>query len=709
LAQGPRSKSKPILPLQRRPVKMRSIVCAAFTAAQVQAINLEVHAHSSLTFDVEAAKNRPVTKVVNLLKDMLKQLEKEAEEDEEIYDQLACWCETNDKGKTKSIADAETRIKDLTVQIEELSAASSRLNTEIKNLDKEVEENQNALDAATTIRNKELAEFNAEEKDLLQSIDALKNAIQVLSKHNSAAFLQLDGQNMQGVASTLQYQLARHQQILEGVLTHTQKNAAAAFIQAPQDYFDAEPTFKQSYAPQSGEIFGILNQMKESFEENLAETQKDEAANVKAYEQLKAAKEDEIVAGQEQSETKTQELADSDEKLAQSKEDLDDTKASLTEDEAFLMMLKEKCAGTDAEWEERQKTRQLEMEACSKALAVLSSDEAHDLFTKTFNPAFIQEAENNQRRTAAAAVLKKAALKDKSPRLAAIAIKVQLDAFVRVKKAIDDMITQLLAEKKDEIKHKDFCVEEFNTNQLQTERKDREKEDLLALIEDLNLTIKTLAAEIDTLKSEIAELNVELKRAGEQREKQNKEFQQVVADQRASQKLLTAALNILKGFYEKKEAALAQEQGPPPPPGFKEYKKSGAAGGVMGMIQEIINDAKKMEADATRAEAEGQAAYEELVKDTNASIEEKTKSQVNKTEEKAKAEENLQQAITDKEAALLELEELSNYNAELHQNCDFIMKNFEIRQTARDEEIEALKQAKSILSGAKFIQYLQTA
>jgi len=685
---------------------MRSIVCAALAAAKVQGLNLEVHAHSSLTFDVEAAKERPVTKVVNLLKDMLKQLEKEAEEDEEIYDQLACWCETNDKGKTKSIGDAEGRIKDLTVKIEELSAASSRLNTEIKNLDKEVAENQAALDAATAIRQKELAEFNAEEKDLLQSIDALKTAIQVLSKHNSAAFLQLDGANMQGVASTLQYQLARHQQILEGILTHSQRRAVAAFVQAPQDYSMLEQ--KDEYAPQSGEIFGILNQMKESFEANLAETQKDEASNVKAYEQLKAAKEDEIVAGQEQSETKTQELADTDEKLAQAKEDLDDTKASLTEDEAFLLMLKEKCAGTDAEWEERQKTRQLEMEACSKALAVLSSDEAHDLFTKTFNPALVQVEESSLRRNAAAKVLKAVALKHNSPRLAAIAIKVQLDAFVRVKKAIDDMVTQLLAEKNDEIKHKDFCVEEFNTNQLQTETKEREKQDLLAMIEDLNLTIETLAAEIDTLKSEIAELNVEMKRAGEDRDKANKEFQQVVADQRASQKLLTAALKILQGFYEKKAAALVQD-GQAPPPGFKEYKKSGAAGGVMGMIQEIINDCKKLEADAIRAEEEGQAAYETFVADSNSSIQEKTKSQVNKVEEKAKAEENLQQAITDKEAALLELEELSNYNAELHQSCDFVMKNFEIRQTARDEEIEALKQAKSILSGAKFIQYLQTA
>merc|ERR1719329_803095 len=242
-----------------------------------------------------------------------------------------------------------------------------------------------------------------------------------------------------------------------------------AFIQAPA---------AQSYAPQSGEIFGILNQMKESFEQNLAETQKDEAANVQAYEDLKAAKEDEITAGQEQVESKTQELADTDEKLANAKEDIDDTKASLGADEEFLMNLKQVCAGSDAEWEERQKTRQLEMEACSKALAVLSSDEAHDLFTKTFNPALVQTQMHSERRAAASQLLKK------------VALKVKLDAFVEVKKAIDDMVTQLLAEKKDEIKHKDFCVEEFNTNQIQTERKDREREDLIALIEDLNLTIK---------------------------------------------------------------------------------------------------------------------------------------------------------------------------------------------------------------------------
>merc|ERR1712107_681134 len=285
------------------------------------------------------------------------------------------------------------------------------------------------------------------------------------------------------------------------------------------------------------------------------------------------------------------------------------------------------------------------------------------------------------------------------------------DAFTRVKKAIDDMVAQLLKEKADEIKHKDFCVDEFNTNQLQTEKKDREKEDLLALIEDLELTIKTLTSEIDTLKSEIAEMQVQMKRAGEDREKENKEFQQTVADQRASQKLLTAALNILKGFYEKKEkAALLQQEpaGPPPPPGFKEYKKNVAAGGVMGMIQQIINDAKAMEAEAIRSEEDAQKAYEDFVKETNASIEAKSKEIVNKIELKAKAETDLVETKESKEAVLLELEQLSNYNAQLHQSCDFVLKNFELRQTARDEEVEALRQAKAILSGAKFSEFLQT-
>merc|ERR1719277_2085005 len=128
----------------------------------------------------------------------------------------------------------------------------------------------------------------------------------------------------------------------------------------------------------------------------------------------------------------------------------------------------------------------------------------------------------------------------------------------------------------------------------------------------------------------------------------------------------------------------------------------------MSMIQQIISDAKAMEAETIRSEEDAQKAYEDFVKDTNASIEAKSKDIVNKSDIKAKAESDLVATKDSKEATMLELEQLSNYNAQLHQSCDFVLMNFDLRQTARDEEVEALRQAKAILSGAKFEEFLQT-
>merc|ERR1719473_1893052 len=125
------------------------------------------------------------------------------------------------------------------------------------------------------------------------------------------------------------------------------------------------------------------------------------------------------------------------------------------------------------------------------------------------------------------------------------------------------------------------------------------------------------------------------------------------------------------------------------------------------MIQQIINDAKAMEAETIRAEEDAQKAYEDFVKETNASIEAASKAIVNKSEDRAKAEADLVEAEESLAAVELELEQLANYKLQLHQSCDFVLKNFEIRQTARDEEIEALKQAKAILSGAKFESFLE--
>merc|ERR1719281_288241 len=196
-----------------------------------------------------------------------------------------------------------------------------------------------------------------------------------------------------------------------------------------------------------------------------------------------------------------------------------------------------------------------------------------------------------------------------------------------------------------------------------------------------------------------------MKRAGEDREKENKEFQTTVADQRATAKLLKATLTVLQDFYGK--ALLQEPAGPPPPAGFEAYEKNQASGGVMGMIQQIIDEAKAMEAEAIKDEEDAAKTYADFVAETNASIEAAVKDIINKTEEKAQAEAEKAVAEEELEATEKELEALEEYNQELHKSCDYVLKNFEIRQTARMEEIEALKQAKAILSGAKFSAFLQ--
>merc|ERR1719375_144186 len=105
-----------------------------------------------------------------------------------------------------------------------------------------------------------------------------------------------------------------------------------------------------------------------------------------------------------------------------SKQDLVDTKAGLTSDEEFLMMLKEKCQGSDHEYEERQKTRAAEIEAVSKALAFLTSDEARDLFSKTFNPALVQKKSTSNRQAQASKLLAVIARKNNNPRMMQLAM-----------------------------------------------------------------------------------------------------------------------------------------------------------------------------------------------------------------------------------------------------------------------------------------------
>merc|ERR1719235_1395595 len=458
--------------------------------------------------------------------------------------------------------------------------------------------------------------------------------------------------------------------------------------------------------------------MKETFETNLATSQKDEAGAQKAFEDLKSSKLAEIDAGQSGIDAKTDELATTEEKNVASKQDLDDTSATLASDTTFLADVKDKCANADQEFAERTKTRQLEIAAVSKALEYLSSDEAHELFTKTFNPTLLQVQRESrlvvQRKAEIVKTLQRVAQKVHDPRLSELAVKARMDAFANLKKTIQDMVDRLLKEKDDEIKHKDFCVDQINQNTRETELASQAKDETEAKVEDLKMAVDALKKEIKELKGQIEELMTQMKMAGEDREKENKDFQVVVADQRATQKLLGTALGVLKGFYEK--AALVQSsekasggkgKGAQAQPAFKSYEKSKQSGGVIGMIEGIIKDAKELESEAVYAEEAAQKAYEAFCLDTNEVVAEKQAEITDKSQVKGKTEGDQLDREVELDKIMETLAQLDKEKGDISRSCDFLLKNWEVRTTARDQEIEGLKQGIALFSGAKMAALLE--
>jgi len=186
----------------------------ATTNAALLVLALFAASEAALKVDFsDSSKVKPVTKVVNLLKEMQAQIEKEAAEDAAMYDQMGCWCETNEREKTKAIEDGDQRITDLNAAIPEYAAKAAQLDVDIKHLKKEVAQNSATLEEATEIRAKEQDEFRSTEKDMIQSISSLKNAVGVMSKVNKGAALSQE--SLAQVRAVLSKHMVKHEELLK--------------------------------------------------------------------------------------------------------------------------------------------------------------------------------------------------------------------------------------------------------------------------------------------------------------------------------------------------------------------------------------------------------------------------------------------------------------------------------------------------------------
>jgi len=656
------------------------------------------------------AASSPVAKVIKLLTDMQSQLQADKKADEEMYDKLSCWCKVNGDGKDTAVDIATTKVSDLNSRIKALTAKSSELEESIKTQESEVAANKEALASATSMREEAMSKFRDEEKDMILSIDSLKNALVVLEKTlglTQQSFLQ--SSTFTKVRANVREVMTKSKadDILAQILNPSARDVLQAFLQGKISANSA----------QGGEIMGVLKQMKTEFESNLADMQGEESKSVSEFGELKEAKTSEIKAGEKMIKEKTALLGKTKVALAEAKEDLEDTTGAMEADQAFLVDLKERCSVSDKEWEERSKTRALEIAAVGETIKILTDDDAHDLLEGTMS--FLQLAstrrtlsrEDFAREQASHMLLNQASKSKRGKALVQLSASVRLDAFKKVEDEINGMISDIEQESADEVALKSMCKDKFHKNDMEI----MENEDLIKAlttkINDFASMIDTLTKEIAALKAEILETTIELQRSAELRVKQNKEFQSAVADQRATQAILKKALDRLGKFYAEQFVQLKathrhtkQEPGaaaPPPPPGFSEYKSNEGSGSVMTMIEGIITDAKELEMETIKGEQEAQSGYESFVKESYAAIEAAQRAVTNKMEEKATAETGKTAAEGDKADADSTAEDLAKTKADLHLSCDFVMENFDAREAARKGEIEGLQNTLASLKGSQ--------
>merc|ERR1719486_1843958 len=586
---------------------------------------------------VQSAAN-PIRRVVTMLQSMQKKVAAEGEKEEELFDKFMCYCKNGKGALEGSIAAAENKNEQLAASIKETDASLKQMKADLKTAQTDRADAKAAVAKATALREKEAAAFAKESGELKTNIAATKKATAAIEKGMGGAFLQTSvGSVLKQLSVTMDISSV-DRDIMTSFLTQGQGESS-------------------SYVPASGQITGILEQMIDTMENNLATATDEENAAIKDFNGLVAAKTKEINALTKEVESKTSRIGELGVELVTMKEDLDDTTKSLIEDEAFLKDLETNCKTKEAEWATRQKIRAEETLAIADTIKLLNDDDALELFKKTLPTPSLLQLKTSSRATKQRALMmmQQVSQGDHDYRLdlISLALKGKKVSFDKVLKMIDDMVSLLGQEQLDDDNKKEYCEKLIDKTEDDLKQLELAVSDLGKAIADYKESIATLTEEIAALEDGIKKLDGQVAEATEDRKEEHAENAETVSSDNAAKDLIGLAKNRLNKFYNPKlyvapppaEAMFVQRSGvapPPPPETFGAYSKKGEEStGVIAMMDMMVADLDKEITETETEEKENQAEYEQFMKDSAAKRASDAKSIADKEAAKADAESNL--------------------------------------------------------------------
>lgn len=502
-----------------------------------------------------ARGDRTITKVIKMLQEMVVKSKEDGEKDVRLYAKFKCFCDSNKEEKTKEIDDLGKQIELLGGQIGELKASTGKLSTENGQLMMAMQDNERARGDAQSMRDKANDAFVAEEADLSSAIDSMDQAIDTLSAigADQTALVSLKGSVSKKV---LDFKTADALKKASIFLTGKQRQTLTGFLQAP---------FTGEYQSQSGEIVGILKNMRDTFKTNLKSARAAESNSADSHSKFMKVKTEEYDKQKSVRESNNKVLGENDEAVgtkSTSKSEAEDSKAS---DEEFLTKLIKQCADKKAEFEDRKMVRANEEAAIAQAITILNSDEAFETMgavkattSGSTGPSFLQVgsvAAQKSVRQVLAKKLTKMAQKTHSLKLARIAVSLEREnPFNKVVAELDAMLELINKEEKEDIAQKSWCDSEREENNGKLDDKKSDKQSLEG-------QMTSLADEIDNeetgLKKQIADEQTAL---AENRKAQvdettdrgleNAAYQANIKNLVGAKEILGKATKVLKKFYD---------------------------------------------------------------------------------------------------------------------------------------------------------------
>merc|ERR1719399_2822667 len=536
----------------------------------------------------------PITRVAELLEGLAKKIELDGKAEEELFEKYRCWYKTVVETKQASNAAAKDRIEALTAYIDDIEAGRIEFTTERTDLEKQLADLNSDLEKAKDMREKEHEDYLAAKDEMEKAIAALERAIEVLSTATaskdsllSAAFdvrKVLDLGRSMGLSD-------RDAKFLEKALAAETQEPPHSMDGKTKDWkkLNRKATFKMKYKARSGKIQMILADMLQTFQDNLAEAEQKESEAQAAYEKLRAAKLDEKAATEQALQDMVKEGAARGLSKDEAQAEVDALTEQVANDEKYIAETEASYATKLEEWKERKRLRTEEIASISKAISILRSDDARDLFKKSFESqggtmALLEEGDSRcsptHRQRRAAAMMRKTSGHLRSVRLAAIATAISMSTtghFDEVIAKIDEMISTLAEEEAADLEKKEQCEKDRMENTKKAKKLSQEIDDKSAFIERKEAEIEELKKKIQEAIEQITQLERQLAAATENRAAEKAEYETNKADDESAVELIEQAIGVLQEFYENNGLVFVQSrrappemtaagEAPPPPP-----------------------------------------------------------------------------------------------------------------------------------------------